>query len=186
MISPQEDLRAFLSEPFGILFFGETFWKTDIPRKFKVVTVGDFVTVNYIKHLGEAPPLAFADLKTKRKLFDSVGGLVSYFNDIYRIKNPPGSVLIGGIVETLLEATVGFPEAKSLVIVDGEEDLIPLALPYVNFPDDTVVVYGQPNAGVVAYRLEQIALLKTCGVNAAARYYLMPLKILRHGNRSAE
>ncbi|MCC6009426.1 MAG: DUF359 domain-containing protein [Fervidicoccaceae archaeon] len=174
MIIPQEDLRVFLSKPFGFLFVGNKFWETGIPEKYNVITVGDYVTKSYIEFLGEAPPLAFIDLKTKRTSIRSED-VSGYFDYIVNIRNPQGTVFLEGMITSLLEATIGFPQDKVLVIVEGEEDLVPLALTYLNLPEDTLIVYGQPNIGVVAYRIEQLTIIKTAGVNTVATgFFFLP------------
>lgn len=177
MIIPQEDLRVFLSKPFGFLFVGNKFWETKIPYEHNVITVGDYVTQSYIEFLNQAPPLAFIDLKTKRETIMNES-IISFFDNVIKIENPQGTVFLEGILTSLLEAVIGFPEDKTLVIVKGEEDLIPLALTYLNLPEDTIVVYGQPNVGVVAYKIELLTIIKTAGIYAVAEHYFpLPSRI---------
>lgn len=170
MIVPQEDLRHFLSQPLGILFMKDSLWKTRIPLDFNTITVGDYVTSSYIKFFNRAPPLAFVDFKTKRTDFKEFD-IPTYFDNVFEIKNPRGTILIQTIIDVLLEAIIGFPEDKTLMIVDGEEDLIPLILFYVTLPENTIVVYGQPDVGVVVYRFEQIRMIMTSGINTVAKQF---------------
>ncbi len=64
---------------------------------------------------------------------------------IYRTHNPPGMITVESwhLIERLAPAA-----SRSLILVEGEEDL--LALPVIQFaPTDAFVVYGQPHVGLV-------------------------------------
>lgn len=171
MLVLQQELRETLGKPFGVLFFGDSLWKSPLLSRYNVVTVGDMVTRGYIRALGKPPPLAFIDLKTKRASYEHAEVLEAFAN-VVRINNPPATLNIEDILETISEAIVGFPEETVLVVVEGEEDLIPLVLAYLPLPVGTLVIYGQPDAGVVAYRLEHIYVIKTAGIVSSMKQLL--------------
>ncbi|WP_297464308.1 GTP-dependent dephospho-CoA kinase [Thermococcus sp.] len=146
------ELRGELKRPLGRLIRGE------IPEPYRrirdelegklVVTVGDVVTENVLK-LGIRPDLAVYDHRTKRRDYtpqiDDDALLIT-------VRNPPGT-----ITKALLNAIrKGFGLAgkgrRVRIVVDGEEDLA--AIPAVLYaPIGSVVLYGQPDEGVVLIRV---------------------------------
>jgi len=170
-------LRELLARPFGVLFKGDSFWKTRIPLDYRLITVGDRVTRDHIAFLGRAPPLAFVDFKTKRSPLEAPD-IAKYFDEVFAIPNPPGSACFECALSVIAEAAIGFPETAALIEVRGEEDLVPLILPYIKFPERTVVVYGQPDAGVVAYKIELVSALRTAGLVCASHHAIAPLSAL--------
>jgi uncharacterized protein (UPF0218 family) len=67
---------------------------------------------------------------------------------IFRTRNPAGRIEAEAwqVIEEAIRV------GSSVVLVDGEEDL--LTLPAVlSSPDTSIVVYGQPNVGIVAIRV---------------------------------
>lgn len=111
----------------------------------KTIIVGDAALQNLCKQ-GAAIDLGFADLKTRRsKIFNSPKELGFNYLKIIFARNPKSTVS-----KSLAKATkraMALNE-KVLVQVRGEEDLA--VLPAILFaPLGSVVIYGQPNQGLV-------------------------------------
>ncbi len=147
------ELRRELKEPLGELVKGP------IPEPYVklspllrgapfLVTVGDVVTENVIA-LGILPGVAIYDHRTKRKDYNPAIYSKAAF---MTVKNPPGTV-----TKALLEAVRRGIETALRgrcvhIKVNGEEDLA--AIPAVLYaPNGSVVLYGQPDEGVVLIRV---------------------------------
>jgi uncharacterized protein (UPF0218 family) len=156
------ELRKALKEPLGRLVRGEIpepylRIKGELERARHVVTVGDVVTENVLK-VGIKPSLAIYDHRTKRREYtpDIETGAV-----VMTVQNPRGT-----ITKALLNAIKkGFGLAERgrrvYIKVNGEEDLA--AIPAVLYaPEGTLVLYGQPDEGVVLIRVTPECKLK-CG-----------------------
>ncbi len=153
-----KEVESNLKDPFGRLFEGpeddtsvairavleETFGSHG-----PIIAVGD-VTVKALQDLGSPADIALIDGKTKRQewLFAS-----KIDHSIYDTKrsciNPPGQLSID-LFEACSNAISDWNKGKTTCIieVDGEEDLAPLLL-HPLAPLGAVVLYGQPNRGVV-------------------------------------
>jgi len=141
-------LRANLKKPFGVLIPGpmeltmrklvELIEKEKPP---KLISVGDVATSNLMK-FRVPPDLCIVDHKVMRKLVKPV--LVKVAQTLYA-SNPPGTIT----KEAWLAVKKGVSaNQKTRIVVDGEEDL--LVIPAVVFaPEKSMVVYGQPNRGIV-------------------------------------
>jgi len=145
-------LRRELKKPLGTLIRGE------IPSPYLrikdlltsapvVVTVGDIVTENTL-NVGVTPDLAIYDGKTKRKRH-GYEPLKDRKTKVIEIINPAGTVtlqLLTAVREALREG------GRVYIKVRGEEDLA--AIPAVIYaPYGGVVLYGQPDEGVVLIRV---------------------------------
>lgn len=110
-----------------------------------VVSVGDIVTY----HLLEAeyrPAVAVVDGKTKRERVErQVLDAIETFDERIDVANPQST-----ITDDLLEAlaTALGQEEDTVIVVDGEEDLVTLPA-VIAVPDGGSVVYGQPDEGMV-------------------------------------
>ena len=110
-----------------------------------LVAVGD-VTVRTLLSIGITPDLALVDGQTKRQALDEVDQVdLRAFGTVLRAENPAG-VLTPSLFSAVREALSD--EVPVVVVVDGEEDLAPLFI-HVLAPINAVVMYGQPNQGVV-------------------------------------
>lgn len=139
-----EKLRAELKKPLGELH--ESFRNIDVGDSF-LITVGDVTTRNALEH-GLKPDVSIIDNRIQRMDSDHE------FNDtatIIRSTNPPGTItedLWNSIKKAIDGARAG---ERFMIVVDGEEDLA--VLPSILMaPADTVILYGQPNEGVVLVR----------------------------------
>lgn len=107
----------------------------------RIVTVGDFVT-SYILKLGVMPDIAIVDYKIERKEYKAEKFQAQ---KVIKVKNPPGYIareLWNSI------ATAYTLQEKTLIEVDGEEDLAALPAIYLA-PPNTTVIYGMPSKGMV-------------------------------------
>jgi uncharacterized protein (UPF0218 family) len=156
------ELRRELKEPLGELVRGEIpepylRVKGELEKARYVITVGDVVTENVLK-VGIKPSLAIYDHRTKRHEYhpDIETGAV-----VMTVQNPAGT-----ITKALLNAIKkGFGLAERgrrvYIKVYGEEDLA--AIPAVLYaPVGSIVLYGQPDEGVVLIRVTPECKLK-CG-----------------------
>lgn len=112
-----------------------------------LITVGDVTTRNALEH-GLKPDISIIDNRIQRRDSDHE------FNDtatIIRSTNPPGTItedLWNSIKKAIDGARAG---ERFMIVVDGEEDLA--VLPSILMaPADTVILYGQPDEGVVLVR----------------------------------
>mgnify|MGYP001311581860 CR=1 FL=1 len=141
-----ENLRDQLKIPLGDLIKEENVNKENILTKIGsesiVITVGDRTTENMI-NLGIMPQIQIVDgLEKRNKRLVPTDDAI---NTNLSCKNPPS--------EITEESTQVIQKAFSCklpvrIIVNGEEDL--LVLPVCIFaPENSVVMYGQPNEGLV-------------------------------------
>lgn len=141
----QPALRSELKDPFGPV-------STDTAAVLEaagtpLLTVGDIVTFHTLR-AGEIPDVAFVDERTERAAVDDEvreGIDPDRFDRVVTVDNPPAT-LTAALLDALAEALD--TEARTLVRVDGEEDLA--ALPAIAAaPEGASVLYGQPGEGVV-------------------------------------
>ncbi|RPG76278.1 MAG: DUF359 domain-containing protein [Euryarchaeota archaeon TMED248] len=122
-----------------------------------IVAVGD-VTVKTLLDMEIIPDIGLIDGMTKRTSLakeDLVD--ISLFDEVLQAENPAGC-LTPSLVESLEKAI--FMQDAVIINVDGEEDLAPLYI-HCLAPIGTVVLYGQPNQGVVS-QITTLAVKKRC------------------------
>ena len=140
-----DNLRDKLKKPLGILVKDSDVAKEsilkNIPTGSFVISVGDATTEKLIKY-GIVPSLQIVDGVEKRIKRDLPFGNVT---TTLNCNNPPAEITIES-VKTIKKA---FQSPKPVrITVTGEEDL--LVLPVVVYaPENSVVLYGQPNEGLV-------------------------------------
>ena len=107
-----------------------------------MITVGDRTTENMI-NLGIIPEVQIVDgLEKRDKRLVPTDDIV---NTNLSCKNPPGEITEES-TQVIQKAFSSKPPVR--ITVDGEEDL--LVLPVCVFaPENSVVMYGQPNEGLV-------------------------------------
>ena len=145
-----ENLRESLKKPLGILIKDSETTKENIlkniPAGSFVITVGD-ATTEKLLNCGIIPSLQIIDgleKRTKRELPSSS------IQTTFSCKNPAAQVTQESI--DVIKKALQSPPSK--ITVNGEEDL--LVLPACLFsPEDSVVLYGQPNEGLVIVRVNQ-------------------------------
>jgi len=121
-----------------------------IPRGKVTITVGDIASEILIKS-GFNPKVCVFDGKTARKNV-LVGSELQEYGDIeVRVANPAGHLMpeVFKVIRRLLSA-----KGNGRIFVEGEEDLTALAA-IVEAPDGAIVVYGQPNEGMVIVDVDE-------------------------------
>ena len=143
-------MRGELQRPLGpVLSGGEAF--EAVRDAAKVVTVGDACTFDLMAR-GRMPDVAVIDFKTRRELDPERRSLLAIVGDVVlRAANPAGT-LTRDAWRALDEAFKSVPRVRIEVL--GEEDLTALAAIELA-PLGTVVLYGQPNEGVVLVRVDE-------------------------------
>jgi uncharacterized protein (UPF0218 family)/phosphopantetheine adenylyltransferase len=151
------NLDAELKEPMGTLFPGPE----DTPEvairaavdaipTFSpcLVAVGD-VTVNALLETGWVPDVGVVDGLTKRIKWDGELDTSSFVGQLSCV-NPAGQLTPDLLECADLALEFAFSEEGGPVLLDveGEEDLAPILI-HLLAPLGTVVLYGQPSAGVV-------------------------------------
>lgn len=133
------ECRGLFKQPFGPLF-SEFPDLLPLLRDRMVCTVGDVVTHSAFSS-GLQPAVSVIDGITKRSEYRSIAELPQ---NILRVRNPAGTIT-DELICVLSQAVESPP---SLIMVEGEEDLA--VLPLIRLlPDGALVLYGQPNEGVV-------------------------------------
>ena len=145
-----DDLRDQLKNPLGNLISDNDPNKENIIKKISVesviITVGDRTTENMLQ-LGLKPQIQIIDGLEKRS--ECAVPADDTINTNLSCRNPPGEIT----EESMQTIQKAFScERPVRVIVKGEEDLI--VLPACIFaPKNSVVMYGQPNEGLVIIRV---------------------------------
>ncbi|MEM3399450.1 MAG: GTP-dependent dephospho-CoA kinase family protein [Candidatus Micrarchaeia archaeon] len=145
-----EEMRQRLRKPFGELMDAKALAKK-IGSGESIVCIGDESSYEVILS-GIKPHVVVYDRKIKRMPVDErVRKAIDAFSAReYRVVNEPGT-----INDELIEVmrTVLNSRENSKVYVEGEEDLAALVA-MMFAPDGTLIVYGQPNEGVVIVRVD--------------------------------
>ena len=142
MLIPKKD-RDKLKKPLGKLYSSLEMVKT-LSKKYKIVSVGDICTLALLC-IGVRPHLAVYDFKYMRKdLPEGMRAILQReFKNVKSIKNAAGTVS-----KKLLTDAKKMMKEGGAIRINGEEDLTALAF-IKHAGDDTVVVYGQPEKGIV-------------------------------------
>jgi GTP-dependent dephospho-CoA kinase len=134
----------FLKQPFGTLVADKdvTLRKISLALKGvkKVISVGD-ATTERLTSFGITPDIAVIDGKERR----SKRGYPNYKATELRCVNPGGTISKDAVA-ILQDGLKIKPPTR--IIVDGEEDLLALAI-FAMAPAGSVVLYGQPLEGLV-------------------------------------
>jgi len=132
-------MRAELREPLGLLVEDGSFDISSVHGG--IITVGDIITMRFIKE-SRLPWISVIDGKTKRVVLEN---RIEEYNKPIRVSNPPGTITFE--LWLSLEKACRSDE-KTMILVDGEEDLATLPA-IVLAPAGTTVLYGMPEKGVV-------------------------------------
>jgi len=142
--------KHLFRKPYGITLKGSyenvtqqlmSFIRDFHPIKF--ISVGDVVLEELIKY-NLIPNIAIIDFKVNRKKYEYKID-TSIFQRVFKVENPPGYITCEAWLT--IQYAIALNQ-KSLIIVDGEEDL--LALPAVLCaPVDSIIVFGLPGEGVL-------------------------------------
>ncbi|MCS7143905.1 MAG: DUF359 domain-containing protein [Archaeoglobaceae archaeon] len=154
MLKLPERLRSELSKPYGKLYRdGErVLEKVEEIKEAKIIAVvGDFVAYCAFK-VGILPHIVIIDGKTLRE--KNLEFEIPKEYERFEVKNPPAfitSELIKGVEKAVKRANEG---RKSLIFVLGEEDLAVMPLGIL-MPENSLILYGQPKEGVVAFMIDR-------------------------------
>jgi GTP-dependent dephospho-CoA kinase len=137
--------RDSFKNPLGVLLSEDIVDKEHISKYLDdnsyVITVGDRTTEKLIE-FGIIPSLQIIDGIEKREKRESITSDVTNY---FEVSNPPGEITLPAI-GIIKKAFSMLPPAR--IMVTGEEDLLVLPV-CVYAPENAVVMYGQPNEGLV-------------------------------------
>ncbi len=151
-----EEMRKELKKPLGALMqFGEFISKYG---KMKIISVGDIVTLSLLER-GIKPFLAVYDFRTMRSGLGKSDRerIKAAYPSFSTVKNPPGSITV-----ELEERAKELSKKGGALFVEGEEDLAALVFMKIS-PGGCVILYGQPNEGVVAVECNEKSRKKAEG-----------------------
>jgi uncharacterized protein (UPF0218 family) len=146
-----ESQRALLKRPLGELISGSP---TNCNRRLmeivakekpvRLVLVGDTVSRNAVR-MKMRPDVIVVDGMEKRQ---KASPFKYEAKNVFRTRNPAGTVDLQAwrVIEEAVRIS------SSVVIVDGEEDLLVLPA-LLTSPEESIVVYGQPGEGIVLVRV---------------------------------
>jgi len=141
-----DDLRDQLKNPLGNLIKDNDIDKENIIKEISaesvLITVGDRTTENMLQ-LGFKPQIQIIDGLEKRN--QRIVPTDDAVNTNLSCRNPPGEITEESI-QVIQKAFSCEPPVR--ITVDGEEDLLVLPV-CMSAPENSVVMYGQPNEGLV-------------------------------------
>ena len=147
------ELRPILKKPLGKLIKGDpeaTHSKLgqifSIKKPVKIASVGDYVTKNLLEK-GPQPDIAIVDNRIMRHEIEPL----IFKRPQKHVKNEAGKISLEAY--KLLKKAIMLKK-KLAIIVEGEEDLLVLPL-MVMMPIGSVIIYGQPNEGLVMIQLTE-------------------------------
>jgi len=145
-----DDLRDQLKNPLGNLIKNNDLNKENIIKKISVesiiITVGDRTTENILQ-LGLKPQIQIIDCLEKRN--QRTAPIDDTVNTKLSCRNPPGEITEESI-QVIKKAFSSEPPVR--IVVDGEEDLLVMPV-CISAPENSVVMYGQPNEGLVIVQI---------------------------------
>jgi uncharacterized protein (UPF0218 family) len=145
-----DDLRDQLKTPLGNLISDNDPNKENIIKKISaesiIITVGDRTTENILQ-LGLKPQIQIIDCLEKRN--QRTAPIDDTVNTKLSCRNPPGEITEESI-QVIKKAFSSEPPVR--IVVDGEEDLLVIPV-CISAPENSVVMYGQPNEGLVIVQI---------------------------------
>lgn len=153
-----EGLRPVLSRGYGIVVRGSD--PADVAARASQILgnrrawcVGDVVVGSLVK-VGRIPEVAFVDGSTLRERGLDLAPLIEAYRgaEVMRVFNPRGSLSSQAVeaVKTISPQR----DRRFLVIVEGEEDMISLAVAAIA-PLGDVLIYGLPGVGVSVVEIDR-------------------------------
>ena len=141
-----DDLRDQIKSPLGVLISDNDPNKENIIKKISaesiIITVGDRTTENMLQ-LGLRPQIQIIDGLEKRN--QCTVPTDDAVNTNLSCRNPPGEITEESI-QVIQKAFSCEPPVR--IRVSGEEDLLVIPV-CIHAPENSVVMYGQPNEGLV-------------------------------------
>ncbi|MDR2708248.1 MAG: GTP-dependent dephospho-CoA kinase family protein [Nitrososphaerota archaeon] len=145
------ELRVKFREPFGLLVKGTVdqtmskMYEIKNQNPPKIISVGDVVTKN-LQNYNIPPDLTVIDNQSMR---NKVQLSIHTGNNVIKVKNPQGTITKEA-VEAIKNSLKN--REQTHIVVDGEEDLLTL-IAVLYAPENSVVVYGQPDEGIVLVKV---------------------------------
>ena len=140
------DLRDQLKNPLGTLINDDDPNKENIIKKISaesvLITVGDRTTENMLQ-FGLRPQIQIIDGLEKRN--QRIVPADDTVNTNLSCRNPPGEITEDSIQVIQKAFSCELPVR---ITVDGEEDLLVIPV-CIHAPENSIVMYGQPNEGLV-------------------------------------
>lgn len=142
-----DTMREELAKPLGSVLSNEkaiTSFRTY--KKHLIISVGDRTT-QALLDAGVVPALMIIDHRVNRQTYRVLRPVIKSLGFRQQsVASGPGYISCEAM--RMLAAWFTSPQSPHVIVVDGEEDL--LALPVIaRAPENAVVYYGQPEAGVV-------------------------------------
>lgn len=153
MLILQKELRKKFKKPLGELYSSLNDIKDSLSQYEYIISVGDVTTNNLIESQ-IFPNLGIIDNRIQRG--DSTKE-IKYNAILLNAKNPAGTIT-NDLWETINYAISSIKNNSKnnyLIVVKGEEDLAVLPC-IIMAPKNTVIMYGQPNEGLVVLNAETV------------------------------
>lgn len=157
MLTFNDEIKFILKKPLGIAIFKD---ETNAISDLKILaecfsppmiaSVGDIVTLNACRAC-ISPSIAIVDFKSKRKSLsiETRRELLTFFNECIYVKNPRSTITFEAWNKVRDAVRLYISKRKrTLIIVDGEEDLLTLIVSIV-MPEKGFVIYGQPDEALI-------------------------------------
>ena len=153
-----ENLREQLKTPLGQLIPDIQTTKENIlkniPSGAYIITVGDATTEKML-NFGIIPSIQIVDSQEKRVKREPPSK-ENIITDI-SCENPPGEIAQQSI-DIIKNAFKSKPPVR--ITVNGEEDLLVIPV-CIHAPENSIVMYGQPNEGLVVVKINEEIRKKT-------------------------
>ncbi len=142
------NLRKRLKAPLGLLIRGSPNQTTERLKKLikekkpeKLISIGDKVSETMIGS-GISPNILVVDNKVMR---EPISPIEVEVDKTLQLRNPAGTITDEAwhVIKKAVD-----DKGRVKVLVDGEEDLLTLVA-VTCAPENSIVVYGQPNEGIV-------------------------------------
>ncbi len=145
------DMISEFKKPLGKLYPNFEDAIPDIKKADFLISVGDQTTKN-LKDNDLTPHLGIIDNRIQRK--DHSHDLIQ--NNILEVNNPAGTITddLWETIESAIKA-INTDGLKRQIVVKGEEDLAVLPCILIA-PEDTIILYGQPNEGLVYVKASDV------------------------------
>ena len=152
MYKINDEVTPILKKPLGVLYPKFEDAIEDIKKSNFFISVGD-ATLNNLINVDLYPNLSIIDQLIQRKNHDfNIINSENLFNAI----NPSGFITsdLWETIDTAIKSAIN-NDVHHLIVVDGEEDLA--VLPCILMaPEETIIVYGQPNEGLVLLNVSDV------------------------------
>lgn len=145
-----DTLRDQLKNPLGLLILESDVNKQNIQKHISensyVITVGDRTTEKMI-NFGLIPSLQIIDGQEKRikRNIPKISEVSTFFTC-----DNPAAEISSDSIETIKQAFISQTPVR--ITVNGEEDLLVVPV-CIHAPENSIVMYGQPNEGLVVVKI---------------------------------